>query len=85
MRAAETVRSILGISLSAWKAAIETMGETDASILIASLLQRGEEIKSAGGYVRTLTEKAREGAFSIGPVLMALLKTKAKAARKASG
>ena len=83
-RAAETVRSILGVSPSAWQAAIETMGETDASILIAALLQRGEEIKSAGGYVRALTEKARAGAFSIGPVLIALFK-KTKGGRRASG
>ncbi|MGL4635786.1 MAG: plasmid replication protein RepC [Beijerinckiaceae bacterium] len=30
-------------------------------------------IKSAGGYLRSLTDKAREGAFALGPVLMALI------------
>ena len=53
------------------------MGEHDASIVIAAILQRGEEIKSAGGYLRVLTAKARAGEFSLGPVLMALLRGKA--------
>ena len=47
--------------------ALEVMGEHDASIVIAAILQRGEEIKSAGGYLRVLTAKARAGEFSLGP------------------
>ena len=55
----------------------------DTSIVIAAILQRGEEIKSAGGYLRVLTAKARAGEFSLGPVLMALLRGKAaRAARE---
>jgi replication initiation protein RepC len=53
-----------------------------------AILQRGDEIKSAGGYLRVLTTKARAGEFSLGPVLMALLRGKpAKSARerKAAG
>ncbi len=53
------------------------MGEHEASIVVAAILQRGEEIKSAGGYLRVLTAKARAGEFSVGPVLMALLRGKA--------
>jgi replication initiation protein RepC len=77
------VRSALGISPDAWRQALEVLGEHDASIVIAAILQRGEEIKSAGGYLRALTAKARVGDFSLGPVLMALLRGKAaKAARE---
>ncbi|HEY8138725.1 MAG TPA: plasmid replication protein RepC, partial [Methylocystis sp.] len=85
---AALVRSALGVSPDAWARALEAMGEHDASIVIAAILQRGEEIKSAGGYLRVLTAKARAGEFSLGPVLMALLRGKAgKAARqrKAAG
>ena len=81
--AAAIVRSALGVSPDAWKQALDVLGEHDASIVIAAILQRGEEIKSAGGYLRVLTAKARAGEFSLGPVLMALLRGKAaKAARE---
>ncbi|WP_084570360.1 plasmid replication protein RepC [Methylosinus sp. PW1] len=81
--AAATVRSALGVSPDAWSQALDVLGEQNASIVIAAILQRGDEIKSAGGYLRVLTEKARAGEFSLGPVLMALLRGKAgKAARE---
>ncbi|HTO79464.1 MAG TPA: plasmid replication protein RepC, partial [Methylocystis sp.] len=76
------VRSALGISPDAWRQALEVLGEHDASIVIAAILQRGEEIKSAGGYLRALTAKARAGEFSLGPVLMALLRGKAARAAR---
>ena len=71
---AATVRRAIGVSPDAWAQALEVMGEHDTSIVIAAILQRGEEIKSAGGYLRVLTAKARAGEFSLGPVLMALLR-----------
>jgi replication initiation protein RepC len=78
-----TVRSALGVSPDAWSQALEVLGEHDTAVVIAAILQRGEEIKSAGGYLRVLTAKARAGEFSLGPVLMALLRGKAaKAARE---
>ncbi|MBU3891090.1 replication initiation protein RepC, partial [Methylosinus sp. KRF6] len=81
--AAAIVRSALGVSPDAWAQASDVLGEHDAAIVIAAILQRGEEIKSAGGYLRVLTEKARAGEFSLGSVLMALLRGKAaKAARE---
>ncbi|MGE5368463.1 MAG: plasmid replication protein RepC [Chloroflexota bacterium] len=80
---AATVRSALGVSPDAWAQALEVLGEHDATIVIAAILQRGEEIRSAGGYLRVLTAKARTGEFSLGPVLMALLRGKAaKGARE---
>jgi replication initiation protein RepC len=80
---AATVRRAIGVSPDAWAQALEVMGEHDTSIVIAAILQRGDEIKSAGGYLRVLTAKARAGEFSLGPVLMALLRGKvAKAGRE---
>ena len=71
---AESVRPMLGISPSAWEAAIEVLGPIDAAIVLAAILQRSAAIASPGGYLRSLTEKARAGAFSLGPVLMALIR-----------
>ena len=50
------------------------MGETEAAVVVACLLQRSSTIQSAGGYLRELTRKAGEGEFSLGPVLMAQIK-----------
>lgn len=83
--AASTLRPALGVSPDAWAQAVDVLGEQDAGIVLAAILQRGEEIRSAGGYLRRLTEKARAGAFSLGPLLMARLRGKAggKTARPA--
>jgi len=72
--AADVVRPALGVSPDAWSAARDVMGEQDAAIVLAAILQRGAAIRSAGGYLRVLTSKTGSGAFSIGPVLMALLR-----------
>lgn len=71
---ASLVRSALGVSPSAWEAAVSAMGEVDAAITVASILQRSEEIKSPGGYLRGLTTKASAGQYSIGPIIMSLLR-----------
>jgi replication initiation protein RepC len=68
------VRSVLGVSPSAWQEACEVMGAEAAATVIAAILERHEHIRSAGGYLRSLTEKARAGEFSLGPVLMALMR-----------
>ncbi|WP_051465647.1 plasmid replication protein RepC [Methylosinus sp. LW3] len=86
--AAAIVRPALGVSPNAWARALEVLGEHDASIVVAAILQRGDEIKSAGGYLRVLTAKAEQGEFSVGPVLMTLLRrrgSKPVACRQASG
>ena len=67
------VRPMLGISSSAWEEAQAAMGEVQAAVVVAAILQRGTAINSAGGYMRDLTRKAEAGAFSIGPMLMALI------------
>lgn len=67
------VRPMLGISPSAWEEAQIAMGERQAAIVVAALLQRGTAISSAGGYIRDLTRKAEAGSFVVGPMLMALI------------
>ncbi|PPD15069.1 MAG: replication initiation protein RepC [Methylobacterium sp.] len=85
LKAAELVRAMLGISPDAWRDAVETMGQADAAIVVAAILQKGDEVRFPGGYLRALTEKKREGQFSVGPILMALIGTKLKAMRGGKG
>ncbi|HRJ70246.1 MAG TPA: plasmid replication protein RepC [Beijerinckiaceae bacterium] len=84
LKTAALVRAMLGISPDAWRDATETMGVVDASIVVAAILQKGDEIRFPGGYLRSLTEKKRVGEFSVGPILMALINGQLKA-RKAKG
>ncbi|MCJ8521752.1 replication initiation protein RepC [Pseudorhizobium tarimense] len=74
MSAAVTVRSMLGVSPSAYQEACEIMGPENAAVTMACILERAGHINSAGGYLRDLTSKAQRGEFSLGPVLMALLR-----------
>jgi replication initiation protein RepC len=69
---AAVVRPMLGISPSAWEEAQTVMGDTQAAIVIACLLQRSE-----------LTRKARVGDFSLGPVLMAQINARTRERRTA--
>jgi len=84
LKTAVLVRAMLGISPDAWRDATETMGVVDASIVVAAILQKGDEVRFPGGYLRSLTEKKRAGVFSVGPILMALINTQLKA-RKTKG
>lgn len=74
MTAAVVVRSMLGVSPSAYQEACEVMGAENAATAIACILERNGHISSAGGYLRDLTRKAAKGEFSLGPALMALLR-----------
>ena len=105
------LRPMLGISPDAWREAVAVLGEPDAAIAVAAILQRSEHsseavrgpreapgktpdqpaiavngspaVKSPGGYLRALTEKARAGEFALGPLLMALSRQRLKARRAA--
>ncbi len=70
------IRSMLGITLSAWQQACESMGEINAAVTVAALLERSDTIHSAGGYLRKLSQKAEIGQYSVQPVLRALSQTK---------
>ena len=80
---AVVVRSMLGISPSAWEAAKFAMGEIPAAIVVAAILQKGTAVTSAGGYLRELTRKAGDGEFTIGPMLMALISARKREKKRA--
>ncbi len=80
---AAVVRSILGISPSAWSEAQTQIGEIPAAIVVAAILQKGAAVASAGGYLRELTRKAGEGQFSVGPMLMALISARKRERKRA--
>ncbi|CAI9418870.1 hypothetical protein ANOBCDAF_04399 [Pleomorphomonas sp. T1.2MG-36] len=79
VRAAEAVRPALGISPDAWEEAVGSMGESGAAVTVATILQRAESIASPGGYLRSLSSRARSGQFSPGPIVVSLLRQRAKA------
>lgn len=67
------VRPAMGISASAWEEAQRFMGPEQASIVVSAMLERFDDIRSPGGYLRALTAKAVAGEFSCGPMVMALI------------
>lgn len=85
MVTAAQVRGYLGVSPSAYEDACHVMGQETAAIVIACILQRAQHINSAGGYLRALTDKARAGEFSVGPMLMAALKANASPPERRAG
>ena len=78
---AELCRPMLGVSPSAWDDAKQAMGEQHAAITLVAMYQRSDQINNAGGYLRSLTEKARVGKFSTWPMVMALLNAELKAGK----
>ena len=80
---ANVVRPLLGVSPSAWEEAQTAMGEVYAAIVLACILQKGEAINSAGGYIRELARKSQSGEFSIGPMLMALVSARNRTRKSA--
>ncbi|TIU10201.1 MAG: replication initiation protein RepC, partial [Mesorhizobium sp.] len=85
MVTAAQVRGYLGVSPSAYEDACHVMGQEIAAIVIAGILQRVQHINSAGGYLRVLTDKARAGEFSVGPMLMSLLRTQSQSCEARAG
>ncbi|MEP3231217.1 MAG: plasmid replication protein RepC [Hyphomicrobiales bacterium] len=70
--AGHLVRPMLGISADAWENAKRKMGDIPAIVVLAYILERYDEIKSPGGYLRTLTERAEIGKLSIKAMLDSL-------------
>ena len=77
VRVADTIRPMMGISPSAWHEAKRFMGPEEAAVVLVALLERVEEIRSPGGYLRALSTKAALGEFSCGPMIMALMRREA--------
>ncbi|UGY11386.1 plasmid replication protein RepC [Phyllobacterium pellucidum] len=72
VQAAGVVRSMLGVSPDAWDRAKSTMGEVNAAITVAAILERVGDIRSPGGYLRALTDRAEDGLYSVVPIIKAL-------------
>jgi len=72
--ASRIVSEFLGISRAAYHEAMASMGAEIASTAVAWILQKLATINSPGGYLRSLTQKAREGGFSISRLLFSEMK-----------
>lgn len=70
------IRPMLGITTSAWQKACEIMGEINAAITLAAILERSDKIRSAGGYLRKLTQQAEHGQYCVKPALRTLSNTR---------
>lgn len=85
LAAGELARPVLGISPSAWDEAKAAMGERDAAVVLAAIYQKQDAIKSPGGYLRNLTDRAKRAQFSVWPMIMALVRAKLDAAKVSGG
>jgi replication initiation protein RepC len=74
VRVADVIRPMMGVSPSAWDEAKQYMGPEEASVVILAMLERFCDIRSPGGYLRSLSAKAALGEFSCGPMIMALMR-----------
>jgi len=74
VRVADVIRPMMGVSPSAWDEAKQCMGPEEASVVILAMLERFGDIRSPGGYLRSLSAKAALGEFSCGPMIMALMR-----------
>lgn len=74
IRVADVIRPMMGVSPSAWDEAKQHMGPEEASVVILAMLERFGDIRSPGGYLRSLSAKAALGEFSCGPMIMALMR-----------
>jgi replication initiation protein RepC len=73
--AAYQATTLLGINLSAWREARESMGRVRAAIAVATILARwrdGEIKSSCGGYLRAMCERERTGELHLMPSLFGL-------------
>ena len=73
MATAEKVRSFIGIDTKLYEIALKMLGRQNTAITIAYLLQRYNDIRSVSGYLRILTEKAAEDAFSVKALMVSAL------------
>lgn len=74
VRVADVIRPMMGVSPSAWDEAKQYMGPETASVVILAMLERFGDIRSPGGYLRSLSAKAALGEFSCSPMIMALMR-----------
>lgn len=76
LKAADLVRSFLGIGRDAWHESCHFLGPKPAAAVIAAILQRHERIRSPRAYLHALTTRAKTGTFSVNPMLLSLMRAK---------
>tara|TARA_R110002012_G_scaffold18455_16_gene67820 strand:+ start:5987 stop:7141 length:1155 start_codon:yes stop_codon:yes gene_type:complete len=72
VRVGDQIAPMLGIDLPVLNEAKRDMGAESAAITVLCLLEKAAAIRSPGAYLRRLTQMARDGAFSLNPMLSAL-------------
>ncbi len=73
--AAGEIHPMMGIDRSTWNEAQRTMGAGNAAATLAAMLQKIAVIRNPGGYLRRLSAKAAQQAFTPAPMIFALLGT----------
>lgn len=68
----DKIAPMLGIDQPVMIDAKRIMGREAAAVTILCMLEKANAIRSPGAYLRRLTQMARDGAFSLKPMLMAL-------------
>lgn len=71
-RISDKIAPMLGIDQPVMIDAKRIMGREAAAITILCMLEKANAIRSPGAYLRRLTQMARDGAFSLKPMVMAL-------------
>src|SRR5512132_1207327 len=72
VEAANGLRQQLGISRPAWIDACQAMGRYQAATAVAVIAAKGETIRSPGGYLRGMTDRARNGELHLSNSLWGL-------------
>ena len=82
--AAIVVRTMLDVSADAYEDACSVLGYENAATVMACILERADRINSPGGYLRDLTRRARQQAFSLAPMIGALSQARRETATMSS-
>lgn len=80
--ATEVARAALGVSPDVWRQFRQDAGEAQAAAVLAAVLQRRDHISRPGGYLRALNDRLKAGRFSPKPMLMALARSRLRAAHQ---
>lgn len=73
---ADFIRPMMGITLETWQFARHNLGERTASVALACILQRFQQIRNPGAYLRRLSLMDN---FRVGPMVLSLLRSSEKA------
>lgn len=69
---ADLLRPMMGVTQEVWLQAVKTLGKRNAAVVLIAILERFNEIKSPGAYLRSLAKKAENGAFSTLAMILSL-------------